>query len=186
MQIGGCLWFEGTAPQGESLAPGEGPIAHIFFNVDCDAHVDDATTISFVSDSCTVLDTLGNPLSELDLRDGLFTVETGIWSEPYDRRRVVDSYVRSFPNPARSSTVISFALPSSLSSSPISLDIFDSMGRWVASYEPPADNGRGQLRWQGIDQRGFPLPAGVYICTVRSPRDEGSAEPVSTRIILLR
>lgn len=186
VQTDDYLWFEGIAPSGEPLAPGEGPIAYLVFNVDCDADVDESTTIRFLVDSCTVLDTLGDPLSNLEFQDGSFTVETGIWSEPYYREILGRPYARGYPNPFRKTTTIGFALPSSGDEDPVMVDIFDSMGRWVTGDELTIKNGRGSFRWYGTDSRGFLVPAGIYICTIRSTEPKASIGSVSTRVILLR
>ncbi len=180
------LWFEGVSPPGEPLAPGEGPIAYLVFNVDCDADVDEYTTIRFIVDSCAVFDTLGNPVADLEFQEGIFTVETGIWTEPYHRELFVQPYARGYPNPFRRTTIIAFALPSSGSEEHVMVDIFDSTGRWITGDELSVQNGRGSFDWQGTDSRGFLVPAGVYICTIRSAESKSSMESVSTRVILLR
>jgi hypothetical protein len=186
VQTGNYLWFEGDSPPHEPLAPGDGPIAHLVFNVDCDAEVDEFTTIRFLTDSCVVLDTLGNPLSDIDYRNGIFTVETGIWSEPFPPESFVRPHAQGYPNPFRGTTTIGFALPSSGDESPVVVDIFDCTGRWITGDEIAVRCGRGSFQWRGTDSRGLLVPAGVYICTIRSTETKAPLERVSTRLILLR
>jgi len=83
-------------------------------------------------------------------------------------RRMVDAarlqLLPARPNPVISRTEIAFLVPESGTDSPVSLTIFDAAGRRVAcllnqAMLPP---GRQATNWNATDDRGHPVPAGVY------------------------
>lgn len=84
------------------------------------------------------------------------------------------------PNPAGGATAVEFLLrrPGF-----VRLDIFDAAGRRVRALvaKEHATAGRGRVTWDGTDDRGWPLPAGVYLCRLQSV-EQTSAR----RIILVR
>jgi len=54
-------------------------------------------------------------------------------------------------------------------SDPIEITIFDAQGRLVQVLGAVVDVGRrGTADWNGLSQRGFPAPSGVYIVRARS------------------
>jgi hypothetical protein len=66
------------------------------------------------------------------------------------------------PNPFNPATAIGFALPAA---GPVQLAIFDGRGRRVrvlVAGERPA--GRHTAVWDGRDDRGHAMPAGIYLC----------------------
>jgi hypothetical protein len=83
------------------------------------------------------------------------------------------------PNPMRTSTTITAALPSER---PMTLRLVDASGRLVRTLRL-GDGGIAPLRveWDGCDHRGRQSPAGIYWAL---PVDAGSARPV--RIVLIR
>jgi flagellar hook assembly protein FlgD len=69
-------------------------------------------------------------------------------------------------NPFRSSATINFTLSKSGS---VSLRIYDAGGRLVRKLAGgSAALGSHTLSWDGRDDRGNPLPSGLYFCTLRS------------------
>ena len=68
----------------------------------------------------------------------------------------------NYPNPFNPVTFIPYTLPRKLS---INLAIYDILGRRVKLLEDgekPAGN--YQVQWDGTDERGMPVAAGLYIC----------------------
>ncbi len=85
----------------------------------------------------------------------------------------------STPNPFTISTVVRVALPGSQQAS---VRIFDVAGRAVRTLaDGRFDEGDHSLVWDGTDDAGRPLAAGVYFCRMSS--ESGS---VQSRIVLLR
>ncbi len=86
------------------------------------------------------------------------------------------------PNPCNGSTRIRFTVPTGARS--VSLQIFDISGRCVKSFDfAPLLIAHGSLlvTWDGADDSGHSLPAGVYLC-----RAAVGDRSVSTKILLLR
>jgi hypothetical protein len=74
----------------------------------------------------------------------------------------------SVPNPLRGHAVISFDLSVI---SPVNLTIFDARGRIVrhAIDRSAMPAGRHEWEWNGRDDRGVKLPAGVYLISLETP-----------------
>jgi hypothetical protein len=85
----------------------------------------------------------------------------------------------TYPNPLETATTIRFQVPAQTSTS---VRVYDVRGRQVATL---ADGERGagwhHVSWDGTDQSGKPLPAGVYFIRV----DVGS-EATTTKVVLKR
>ena len=88
-------------------------------------------------------------------------------SDP-DPAPVAGRLLASIPNPFRQSTVIGYQLfePSS-----VSLRIYDLSGRLVRVLEDRTGKASGEHRavWNGRDDRGRHLPAGVYFYRLDAP-----------------
>jgi hypothetical protein len=65
------------------------------------------------------------------------------------------------PNPVQASTRIAFVLPAS-SEGQVSLRLFDAVGRRVRSFERGFAPGLNEVVWDGTDDRGQSVRAGVY------------------------
>jgi len=72
----------------------------------------------------------------------------------------------SAPNPTGGRAVITFGLRKS---GPVQLSLFDIQGR-VVRHLVAADckQGRGAIEWDGRDDRGRPMPSGVYLLRMRA------------------
>ncbi len=73
------------------------------------------------------------------------------------------------PNPFRQRVVMKFHIPNAESRA--SLKVFDVSGRCVRTFRPPASRVAGSplaVNWDGDDDAGRVLPAGVYFCRVAS------------------
>lgn len=68
----------------------------------------------------------------------------------------------NYPNPFNPSTSIAFSVPSAGWTTVVVTDI---LGRIVRElHDGPAAAGHHLLRWDGMDGRGTPVAAGVYVC----------------------
>ncbi|MBC7185804.1 MAG: T9SS type A sorting domain-containing protein [Calditrichaeota bacterium] len=73
---------------------------------------------------------------------------------------------QNYPNPFIGATTISFRLATT---DQIAVEVYDVAGRKVRTLaEGLQADGWHQLRWDGRDARGVPLPAGVYFCRLKS------------------
>ena len=108
-----------------------------------------------------------------------FRVDEGTVSVDAETRPTSTGLTRVAPNPTRSSTNIDFALTKP---GAVALDLLDPSGRRVASLGGSFEAGRQQLTWDGRDEAGARLPAGLYFVRMRvAGRDVGTR-----RITLLR
>lgn len=84
------------------------------------------------------------------------------------------------PNPFNPQTVITFDLPRGLTPR---VRIFDVNGRLVRTLSTgePASQGRQEILWDGLDDRGHQLPSGVYFSRV-----EAGALGESAKLVLVR
>ncbi len=112
------------------------------------------------------------------LIDGLhFVVDMSNSASEHDAALTVP--LRNHPNPFQHETVIGFELREPRSAN---LVIHDARGRRVRAFRSePASDGAHVIRWDGRDERGRLLPAGVYFAVV--PDGERS---LTRRIVLTR
>jgi alpha-amylase len=83
------------------------------------------------------------------------------------------SLAQNFPNPFNPSTAIRFGLPVAAN---IRLSVFDLLGREVALlFNGKEDAGYHTVAWNGVDQSGYPVPSGVYLCRVTAIPADGNA-----------
>ncbi|NOZ57386.1 MAG: T9SS type A sorting domain-containing protein, partial [Calditrichaeota bacterium] len=87
--------------------------------------------------------------------------------------------LKAYPNPFNASTRITFSL---LQSTRTQVRVYDVRGRLVATLvnaNLPAGN--HSVVWHSTDQRGNPVPSGIYIC-----RLEAGGERLTRKILLVR
>ncbi len=71
---------------------------------------------------------------------------------------------RNYPNPFNPSTSISFNVPAQLSNQPVTLEIYNVLGKKVISlFNGTAQSGLNTVRWDGRNQSGILVPSGLYI-----------------------
>jgi flagellar hook assembly protein FlgD len=88
--------------------------------------------------------------------------------------------MRASPNPFRGSTEISFDAPQAAAAARV--EVLDVRGRRVATLASrPAIAGAHRAAWDGRDEGGAPLPAGVYFV-----RLEGQGIDAVRKVTLLR
>lgn len=83
------------------------------------------------------------------------------------------------PQPTRGSVDLGFRLPAP---GEARVSFYDAEGRRVGRL-PPAERPAGvwRVRWEGRDQRGRPLPAGVYFAVIEFGGERRAARIVLTR-----
>lgn len=83
------------------------------------------------------------------------------------------------PNPTRAGTVVRLDVPVS---SRVELDVFDINGRHIRElFQNAVPGSRSQVHWDGRNNSGEPVAAGVYLVKLAWP--EGSA---ATRVTVIR
>ncbi len=87
--------------------------------------------------------------------------------------------LKNYPNPFNQSTIISFEV---MVATKLTLAIYDSIGRLVVKLvDAQQAPGRKEIRWDGRDRAGRPLPSGVYFVTLAA--DNGAT---TQKILLIR
>jgi hypothetical protein len=66
------------------------------------------------------------------------------------------------PNPFSGQTTFHFRLPADHRQA-AQLEIFDPLGQRVRRFSLPGRPGEAEIRWDGCDQAGTPLPTGLYL-----------------------
>ena len=88
------------------------------------------------------------------------------------------------PNPFSSTTFIRYDLPRRAE---IELSIYDLAGRKLVTLDRGArEPGRYSIRWNGRDEKGHRLPAGVYFCDFRAEAEGQTIARFTRKIILVR
>ena len=100
----------------------------------------------------------------LSLQDIASLVITAVPVE--DPRRIPTEFAleQNFPNPFNLTTTITFAVPETATGSPVSLDVYDVLGRAVVTLlQNQLPGGVYRIRWDA-----GPLASGVYLCQLHS------------------
>jgi len=84
-----------------------------------------------------------------------------------------------FPNPFRQTTNIKFQIPSTKSQ--VSIEIYDALGRLVRQWDYQTMRLSDQILWDGANDRGIHLPAGIYFVRLEVEEDDAIQ-----KIILLK
>ena len=83
---------------------------------------------------------------------------------------------QNYPNPFNPSTTLRFELPATTD---ISIVVYDLQGREVLRLaDQRLEAGYHQLVWNGLDNAGRPVPSGVYIARLVTPRSSKSIKMV--------
>jgi hypothetical protein len=86
------------------------------------------------------------------------------------------------PNPFEWSPAITYAIPNAGVPTPVRLSIFDPAGRMVrALVESRQSAGVHTVSWNGRNERGEAVAAGVYLCRLHV-----GGEMLARRIVLIR
>jgi hypothetical protein len=88
------------------------------------------------------------------------------------------------PNPARATTRLLFSVPPGTAGQNVSttLRLFDATGRAIQTLmQRPLGVGMHEVTWDGFDERGRPVPAGVYLAKLRHGTLEATGRVVIAR-----
>lgn len=90
--------------------------------------------------------------------------------------------LQNYPNPFHSSTVIRYRVPEGLGFQPVTLEVFDVSGRVVRTLIDGSQlAGEYELRWDGEDEAGRTVAAGIY-----HYRLQAAGQTSANRMVLLR
>ncbi len=90
----------------------------------------------------------------------------------------------AFPNPFNPATVVRYALPRAAR---VRLELFNSRGERVRTLVRGRQTaGEHEARWDGCDEYGRPVAAGVYVCRFTAETDDGAVWQRSQKLLLLR
>ena len=108
---------------------------------------------------------LGNPLSRVDCEETLVSAGPG-----FGPKRVL--LEQNVPNPFGPTTRIRYA---TTHRGPVELRVFDAAGRLVVTLVDKMHGpGYHVVGWDGTDDDGRPVPAGVYFCRLTAPGEGGT------------
>lgn len=117
-------------------------------------------------------------LEAVDLKGGKERFGPARVEVPTTQKRVF-ALAQSYPNPARTSTTIKFALPEATTAE---LEVYDLSGRRVATlYSGAADAGEREVVWNLAAADGTTVPPGVYIYRLRANNDVAARRLVVAR-----
>jgi sugar lactone lactonase YvrE len=88
------------------------------------------------------------------------------------------------PNPVRPYTRIAFVLPANPGD--VSLRVFDAQGRTVRQWRDRFAAGRNEVLWDGTDDHGSRLPAGVYFYRLRLGESDAASRDATHKMVLVR
>jgi hypothetical protein len=135
---------------------------------------------------------LVDAIVDLSIRFGILSPYTALYSDPTEddpETSDVEEMMlplrltlrESMPNPMTTSTRISFLVPAGLRAT-TTLEIFDINGRLVRRlFENATGPGEYSVVWDGRDESGVDVPAGVYLCRLTCGGDIET-----TRILVVR
>jgi hypothetical protein len=132
--------------------------------------------------SVRVYDIDGNGLSEVVISGNnqtrIYEYEVGVAEDT--KSKILLEKFRISPNPFRTQTQIKYAIDAN--KKPL-LKIYDRTGRLVKSFnlESSIEHQESSLVWDGLDDYGNRLPAGVYFVCIQSSRGEQSMPVVLLR-----
>jgi hypothetical protein len=117
-------------------------------------------------------------LEAVDLKGGKERFGPARVEVPTTQKRVF-ALAQSYPNPARTSTTIKFALPEATTAE---LEVYDLSGRRVATlYSGAADAGEREVVWNLAAADGSAVAPGVYIYRLRANNDVAARRLVVAR-----
>jgi hypothetical protein len=90
------------------------------------------------------------------------------------------SFLRGRPNPFRDRSTLAYRV--TLRRQKIAIEVFDVRGRMVRALRgDTGDDGTGSVAWDGCDDEGRRVPAGIYVCRIR-----GGDRALAERAVVLR
>jgi len=157
---------------GATELTGSGPMHSLMFTISAAAPPGIDIPLTFASLLCNE----GDPLPQLG--NGLIRVRTTVDVPGSGAMGLALAPAR--PNPMRGSTRLEFTLPSG--PAPVRLAVFGADGRLVRTLLDAAQPaGRGAVVWEGDDDRGSRVPAGLYFA-----RLDVAGRSISRRLAVIR
>lgn len=104
------------------------------------------------------------------MEGGPFVVGTAVelWLVQGDELPTQYSISQNYPNPFNQSTTFVYALPQK---SDITISVYSVLGQQIAVLvQGEQDAGRFNLKYDGRDSWGRPLPSGLYFCRITSQK----------------
>jgi len=86
----------------------------------------------------------------------------------------------NYPNPFNPETTIPFSVPARLRSA--RLEIYNALGQRVRTLmDGPVRGGEHQVSWDGLDEKGHPVPSGVYVTRLQADGWSATRKMVKTQ-----
>jgi hypothetical protein len=146
-------------------AAGVGPLvgSGVLLTISFETHLTGESILAFTEPESNFFNE-GSPA--LILNDGSFSISPQVSSPASAVVPQKVSLEQNFPNPFNPTTMIRYGIPEILA---VSLVIYDLQGRVVRSYSEMAQPaGWVELLWNGTDDEGHQVCAGVYIFRLRA------------------
>jgi len=150
-------------------------------SVDLDAPIDSNTYIEIVGgwEQQTRYDAIMHTFIDSTIADNIELV-SGISGQKNINSPNEFKLYKNYPNPFNPSTTINFNVPTSAVNQNITLEIFDILGKNIATlYSGNAQAGLNKIQWKGINNAGNFVNSGIYIVRFLT------SETVLTQRILL-
>jgi len=106
-----------------------------------------------------------------------------------DKNELKIDKLMNYPNPFIKTTIFSFEHNKAGESMDVTIDIFNQLGELVMRLNVPHSNGSArfdELEWNGQNEFGALLPAGMYTFKATVKDKEGNTTQQSSRLIILR
>jgi len=89
------------------------------------------------------------------------------------------SLIQNYPNPFNSNTTIKYILPKE---SKVIIKIYNILGKEIKSLiEQNQVAGNYSIQWNGIDNSGFPVSSGIYICKIKTENEIKSIKMIQLK-----
>ena len=113
--------------------------------------------------------TIQNVSNNYDILAIKYHTGTGVAEGPGSPAREPSSLLTSNPNPFTGKTEIRFSRNMPVNYLPVRLGIFDVSGRMIKTFALDPSPATNQIFiWNGMDDRGLPVPSGVYFCALET------------------
>ena len=117
------------------------------------------------------------PEAAISYDEKIFEIQPAL--NEYASKEVAPTSLRCYPNPGRSPITIAYYLAETVE---VNIRVYNILGQEVRTLNIGNQSaGHRSIHWDGCDNKGRQLSAGVYFCRIQPSVNEGS-----TKIILLR
>jgi hypothetical protein len=106
------------------------------------------------------------PFPDIGARE--YSTESRIKNRVYAPKRHV--LAQNYPNPFNGNTTIPYDI---FTTTPVSMRIHDLRGQHVSTLLNDIQSpGHYEITWRALDRFGYPLPSGIYICTIQAGHEK--------------